>query len=70
LREPVSLRTLHALRLVHGIGEATVQKCVELYRLGSLSRTESLRALPEQIAREELMRVWGIGLETGQCAHS
>ena len=63
LREPVSLKTLHALRRVHGIGEATVQKCVELYRLGSLSRTESLRALPEQIAREELMRVWGIGLE-------
>ena len=63
LREPVSLKTLQALRRVHGIGEATVQKCVELYRLGSLSRTESLRALPEQIAREELMRVWGIGLE-------
>jgi DNA polymerase/3'-5' exonuclease PolX len=63
LREPVSLKALHALRRVHGIGEATVQKCVELYRLGSLSRTESLRALPEQIAREELMRVWGIGLE-------
>ena len=63
LREPVSLKALHALRRVHGIGEATVQKCVELYRQGSLSRTESLRALPEQIAREELMRVWGIGLE-------
>ena len=59
----MSLKTLQALRRVHGIGEATVQKCVELYRLGSLSRTESLRALPEQIAREELMRVWGIGLE-------
>lgn len=47
---------------VHGCGKSTVDKGLEIYRTGFLRRAQELKKVPDVMAHDELVRVWGIGV--------
>ena len=70
LPEPVTYRSILALRGRHGVGKESVDKMLEIYRTGSLARVDMLKSRPETAALLEFRGVWGIGEKLGKELHS
>lgn len=52
---------IRAFGRLHGVGRETIAKIRQIYRTGALRRADVMRSDPKLHARQELMRVWGIG---------
>jgi hypothetical protein len=52
---------IRAFCCLHGVGDKTRDKLLEIFSTGGLRRAGAMRDDPNQLARRELVGVWGVG---------